>query len=215
MLLYIEDRLSAGERQRVEHHVGKCEVCSPRFAALARLPHILQESVPIEVSETVLDKAKELVRTERRALQWAFRPASRYRWAFASLAATVILSAVVLLIRNSETHQFRSADRTVPGLIMSPADGAAVADAHRRFSWSSLRSSSDPALPAVSVYRFSLLDQQGVTIWSSDVRDTTIVLPPSVVLVPGKTYLWRVESLLAGRSLERSSLHVFTYTHPK
>lgn len=215
MLLYLEDRLPTARRQSIERHMGNCNGCARQFAALARLPNILEETIPIEVNEATMARAKALVRAERPALRWLRIPLARYRVAFAGLAAAAAISTVVLLFPVSETQQFRSVDRTAPGFTMSPPDGAHITELQPQFAWSSIRSSPDLPSTAGSVYKFSLLDQQGVTVWSLDVRDTSVMLPASVVLVPGKTYLWRVESFLVDRSLERSSLHAFTYNPSK
>jgi hypothetical protein len=111
--------------------------------------------------------------------------------------------AVYLLVPRPEPAQFRSNETAVASFRLFPADGSTVTARQPELRWSPLAHSS--------VYKVSLLDEHGLTIHGWDVRDTSLLIPPTVVLVAGKTYLWRVESFLADRSLERSTLHAFTY----
>jgi hypothetical protein len=126
---------------------------------------------------------------------------------FIGVAAVAVAAAAVLLIPPSAPVQFRSIDAPLPTLSLFPADRAVVTDLRPQFRWTPFATSS--------VYRFTLLDANGVTVWSHDLRDTIVLLPSTLVLSPGTTYLWRVETFLADRSLERSTLHAFTYTPSK
>ena len=204
ILLYIDDKLPAGDRLTLERHVGRCNDCASRFATLVRLPQVLNESIPIQIDNEVLVSAVEIVRVKEQVKRWHFRFFdSPLRIAFGGAAVAVIVLTTYLLAPKHEPAQFRSTDTATPLLRLFPPDGAKVAGPHPVFHWSSVARSS--------VYNFSLMDERGVSVWNWDVRDTSLVLPSTVVLLPGKTYLWRVESFLADKSLERSALHVFTY----
>lgn len=62
------------------------------------------------------------------------------------------------------------------------------------FSWQSMG-------PEVR-YRFSLTRSDGSEIWSSGTADTSLTIPPDVVLSEGQTYFWLVDALLLdGRSV--------------
>ena len=204
ILLYLDDKLPAEDKQKLEQHVGRCNECAGQFATLVRLPHVLKESIPIKVDEETLNKAIKLVKRAEPTIGWTFRVfAHPFRTALAGVSVVTIALAVYLLIPRPEPAQFRSTDSSVPMLKLFPPDGATMSEPHLEFHWSSVARSA--------VYKFSLMDRNGVSVWNWDVRDTSLLLPSTVVLLPGKTYLWRVESFLADRSLERSALHVFTY----
>jgi hypothetical protein len=124
--------------------------------------------------------------------------------AFAGVAAVLLSLSVYLLVPVREPMQFRS-DREISGteLKLIPENNAVVRDPSALFRWTSAGDSL--------IYRFSLMEQTGAILWSHDLRDTAVQLPRSVVLQPGNTYLWRVETFVADRSAERSALHAFTY----
>lgn len=204
ILLYVDNKLPPEDRQELEAHVGRCDDCARQFATLARLPDTLKESVPFEVNEAVLKEAVGLVGGKAWGRSWNFRFFKPpFRVAFAGLSVLAVALTTYLLVPHKEPSQFRSIDTTTPMLTLFPPDGAKVDAPHPAFRWSSALKSS--------AYKFTLMDGNGVSIWNWDVRDTAVSLPSSVVLIPGKTYLWRVESFLADKSLERSALHVFTY----
>ncbi|MBM2846873.1 MAG: hypothetical protein HW407_2185 [Bacteroidetes bacterium] len=204
ILLYVENKLPPEDRQELEAHVGRCDECARQFASLARLPDTLSENVPFEVNEAVLKEAVGLVGGKAWGRSWNFgffNPP--FRVAFAGVSVLAVALTTYLLVPRHEPSQFRSAETAAPMLRLFPSDGAKVADTHPAFRWSSTVKSS--------AYKFTLMDENGVSIWNWDVRDTAVSLPSTIVLIPGKTYLWRVESFLADKSLERSALHVFTY----
>lgn len=204
ILLYIENRLPREGRQKLEAHVGRCDECAKQFASLARLPYALKESVPFELDESVLQKAVDIVGGKQSVRSWNFRFFnSPFRAAFAGLSILAVVLTTYLLVPRHVPSQFRSTETATPMLRLFPSDGAKVGDTHPVFRWSSAVKSS--------AYKFSLMDENGVIVWIWDVRDTAVSLPSTVVLIPGKTYLWRVESFLADKTLERSALHVFTY----
>jgi hypothetical protein len=126
------------------------------------------------------------------------------RFALTSAAILAVALTTYLLIPRKEVSQFRSPEIPEHTFVLFPEDGAIVSDPVPRFRWAQISPSS--------AYEFSLLNTSGVVIWSGDVRDTSLTLPATIVLQPGKTYLWRVETFLADRSLERSALHAFTFT---
>jgi len=204
ILLYVENKLPAEDRRNLEQHVGRCDNCARQFATLVRLPHVLKEGIPIQVGRATLNEAAALVGGGKQTSGWTFRIfSSPFRAALAGVSVLAITLTTYLLIPRPEPAQFRSTDSSVPMLKLFPHDGARITGPHPEFRWSPVARSS--------VYKFSLMDENGVSVWNWDVRDTSLLLPSPVVLIPGKTYLWRVESFLANKSLERSALHVFTY----
>jgi hypothetical protein len=205
LLLYLEDKLSSAERAGIEAHLGGCGECAHKFAALVRLPQILDKPAPHDLSEHMLRKAIKLVRPGG-SPRWSgfklFTPPIRI--ALAGAAVVAIAMTTFLLAPRNQPTQFRT-DKAEQGptFRLYPEDGATVHAKRPAFRWNAIGEST--------VYRFSLTDDAGAIVWISDRRDTSLELPASVVLQSGKTYLWRVETFFADKTLERSALHVFTY----
>jgi hypothetical protein len=202
ILLYLEGEPGPVERSRVEGHVGICMECASTFAGLSRLSSAIKADIPIQVDETTFRKATGLVSPKRNG-NWVQFFSTPYRVSLAGIAAILIALTTYMVWLRPEPVRYRSIERNVHSLHLSPEDGATVGDIGPMFRWN--------GLPGSSTYEMSLMNDQGVVIWSTDVRDTVVSLPPNVVLVRGKTYLWRVESFIADRRLERSALHAFTY----
>ena len=205
ILLYLEDKLPVSDREAFEAHVASCAMCASRFAAAARLPGVLNEPVPVTLDEATMKKARDLVRPgpSRRPGPPRFL-APRYRLGFGIAAALLIAIGVSLLVPEREPSRFRSEESVESDFLqLLPEDGSHVTDRSFRFQWTSLGEGM--------VYRFTLMGETGAVVWSADVRDTSLSIPPSVVLQPGKTYLWKVESFLADKRTTGSHVHAFTY----
>jgi len=85
--------------------------------------------------------------------------------------------------------------------LIAPRDGATI-PILQRFKWQRLTGST--------AYHFFLYEVNRTPVWSALVRDTTLVVPPSVTLQRGHAYLWRVEAILPDETTVRSELHAFT-----
>jgi len=208
ILLYLEDKLPPAKREHLEKHIGRCEPCAARFADLSRLPSILEDPIPVDLDEATRKKAMELLipAKARRGGPLTFMMfAPQHRLAFAGAAALLLILSVYLFVPKEPPLQFRS-DKAddIGSLDLFPEDGARVRNHDILFRWKSIGESM--------AYKFSLMGETGAIVWSADVRDTTISLPGSIVLQPGKTYLWRGETFLADKKLERSAVHAFTYS---
>lgn len=79
-----------------------------------------------------------------------------------------------------------SAGSTINLGIVSPADGASVASIPT-FTW---RPHGTEAL-----YRFSIVDAGGDSVWAVETRDTTVSLPSDLSLAPSREYLWSVDAV--------------------
>jgi hypothetical protein len=85
--------------------------------------------------------------------------------------------------------------------LIAPRDGATISLLHR-FKWQRIERST--------AYHFFLYEVNRTPVWSALVRDTTLVVPPSVELQRSHTYLWRVEAILPEETTVPSELHAFT-----
>jgi hypothetical protein len=209
LLLYLENKLSLDDRGRVQAHVARCGECAHKLAALFRLPQVLDQSAPVEVGKGVLKKALKLVKPGKSPRSFNFKLLTPpFRIALAGAVVVVIALTTYVLVPRDEPAQFRS-DKAeeLPRLVLFPEDGTTVIEKTPEFRWNMIGGSA--------AYRFSLLDEAGAVIWVSDRRDTTLQLPAFIVLQPDKTYLWRVETFFADKTLDRSALHAFIYAPQK
>lgn len=205
ILLYLEDKLPGSSREALEVHIAACAECGSLFAAAARLQEVIDGPAPVTLDETTRKKALELVGTRPpggiRSLNFF---AQRYRLAFGVAAALLIVIGVSLFVPEREPSRFRSEEpEGSETLDLFPEDGAQVTVHEFKFHWTSLEEGM--------VYRFTLMGETGAVVWSTDIRDTSLSIPLSVVLQPGKTYLWKVESFLADKRTTRSHVYAFTY----
>src|SRR5687767_4315078 len=124
-------------------------------------------------------------------------------WAVAAVAAIAFFSiSTPWRVRDEPT---RAANRASSGGavkldIVSPSDEAIVTGIPV-FTW---RADGSDAL-----YRFSITDRGGTSIWSHETRDTTISLPPDISLEPKREYLWNVDAIDTEGSTVTSRTHRF------
>mgnify|MGYP000170982352 CR=1 FL=1 len=206
IILYIENKLGVDERTRIETHIGGCAACASQFAAIAQIPSILSKDVPLHVDRKTRQRVMQLVQSERRKFLRLFdflNPPARF--ALAGLAAAAILATSYIYFftkHHPVPSQFRSGEETATIENISPQDHAVVRETPVRFVW---RSSSPVG------YRFQLFSENGVPLWSAFVADTTLILPPTVVLQLRKTYLWSVETPLTNATGRPSRLSSFVF----
>jgi hypothetical protein len=207
LLQYLENTVEQHKRKQIEDHSARCEQCAHLLADLSRLPQVLDHPVPFEPDPAVLMKAMQLAKRKGPRRWFGMNTiAPPFRIAIAGTTLFVIALTAYLVLPREEPDRFRSGtEDEVPAFGLFPADGAIVRDYPPDFHWKEIHESA--------AYRFSLLDGSGAVLWTADIRDTSILLPSSVVLQPGFTYLWRVESSFADNTL-RSALHAFTYSPP-
>lgn len=127
-----------------------------------------------------------------------------------SVAALTAAAAVLLvLLRPMAAPEDRSLERAPAAEALQfealqPLDGAVLDRGAARFAWAS-------AAPG-AIYRLSVLDPAGELIWSVQTEATSQELPAetAATLVAGRTYYWRVESLLPDLRTSITPLHRFT-----
>jgi len=120
---------------------------------------------------------------------------NRMMWLAAIMVVAIVL-VLLLVLRPSPSENDPS---TVT--LIAPRDGATVVLLHR-FIW---HKTYPPA-----VFHFFLYEVNRTTVWSTLVKDSSLVLPSSVPLQRGKTYLWRVDAILADEKTIHSELRAFT-----
>ena len=160
-----EGTLAASVRPTVLPHLASCARCRTAVASVARA--LADPAVVREVTPGA----------GWRRVTWVAVPA---------LAAAAVL---FLLIRSPLRDDTRSWFRE-PAITAAPApvpvspQGVVATAAALR--WSSVA--------GVDRYRVTVFDAASRVLYETDVADTTALLPDSVVLVPGASYLWKVEA---------------------
>jgi hypothetical protein len=86
--------------------------------------------------------------------------------------------------------------------VFAPADGATVPRGTLRFVWQGDGPDAQ--------YRFTLADAAGGEIWQATLRDSSVVLPDTLGLADGATYLWYVDVLLPSGERATTGIREFT-----
>jgi len=169
---YLSDGLPAPDRARLEAHLAECRPC------------------------------RQEVTSARRLLETG-SPRSRWPMVVPAAAAAVLLLALLgrgLVSPLPEEDTVRAGGEAegadgVPSIqVVNPADGDTVARDGILFAWA-----GQAGRP---LYRLTLTDAGGRAVWMGDTSDTTLTLPATVTLAPGRTYFWYVDALdSAGRTL--------------
>ncbi|HEX9658331.1 MAG TPA: hypothetical protein VGB89_15610 [Bacteroidota bacterium] len=204
VILYIEDRLEPVQRETIESHLADCPVCAGQLAAAIRIDDVMAGEGHI-VDEATREKADRFVRPSKSNRPGLFNYLlnNPFRVSLAGGAAVAVLFLLYSNVTEDPVPQFRTPNAAQPMEILAPEDGATFSTTKPVFSWRSIPHSFE--------YRFILYDARGITMWKRELADTTLELPPSVVLEPGMSYLWRVETLFPNGEQTRSKLNAFTY----
>lgn len=169
---YLSDGLPAPDRATLEAHLAECRPCRQEVTS-----------------------ARRLLQTRSLRSRWPIMvPAA----AAAVLALTILGRGVLspgigeeVVRAGGEANEAEA----VPSIqVLSPAGGDPVAGHAILFVWAG--QTGQP------LYRLTLTDAGGRAVWMGDTSDTTLALPATVTLAPGRTYFWYVDALdSAGRSL--------------
>ncbi|MFL5483631.1 MAG: zf-HC2 domain-containing protein [Gemmatimonadaceae bacterium] len=74
-----------------------------------------------------------------------------------------------------------------------------------RFAWA--------PLPRALSYKLEVTDAAGHSIWTASPADTTLTLPPAVVLHRGTSYFWSVDAIATDGSVRSTGAHEFRLTN--
>jgi hypothetical protein len=198
--LFVEGISAENDRRRIEHHLAQCASCVEQVAALVKLRDVPE--VPLRLDEATVQRAERFgKRSSLLSFLLTDHGAPFVRYAFVSMLIVAgIAIPYFLFFSGDDSRQFRSPDVASPVPMMSPADGAGVSVADLVFRWSSVAGSL--------TYRFTLSELSGKELWSTTLRDTSVVLPPFIAIHAGNRYLWRVEVVFRDNTRYRSSIHV-------
>ena len=126
------------------------------------------------------------------------------------LAAAAALAFAVLNVSRdpgSATARLRTPGITLPAessqiAVRSPADGDTIGTGTTALLWS--------AVAGEPTYRLTLTDASGQPVWTTTTIDTSVTLPPNVVLQSRKTYFWYVDALRADGRAASTGVRRFT-----
>lgn len=203
IVLFLEKKISKESRAEMELHIADCVACTGQLAAISRLDKAFSDKMAPSLNSETFEKAKDLVvRDAGPVLFFKFwtRPIGY------SIAATVVIAlgvGYVLLKDEAPSVQFRSPESVRPSFVQLPDDGAIMSSSERKLSWQNI--------PKATAYRVILYEENGAILWDDVRKDTTLLIPETVVFGRGKRYLWRVEVLFPDESKFRSQLRVFMY----
>ena len=181
---YLEHRLDDASRRRIEAHLVECERCRRE---VIEGEHVLRDA-PVR----------------RRSARRPFAALA----GLAGLAAAAV--ALFFVLPRDETSGRAPVERaaappvapvTPAIVVVEPIDSADLAAAPATFVWR-------PS-PGVSLYKFTLTDDQGRVLWSASTRDTVLAPSGSVQLSPTTRYFWYVDALRADGGTVSSGVHAF------
>lgn len=122
---------------------------------------------------------------------------ARPRWIAAAAAAVLLLVASGVLWQSRRAAPEGDVVRGGADAIVLVAPRERL-EANRSFTWR-------PA-GGESRYRFQLRDAQGGVLFDIETRDTTLVLPANVAVLPDQEYRWWVRAERADGSQARSAI---------
>lgn len=166
---YLDDRLPAAEKARLQAHLAECSDCRDEVVELVEL--------------------MEAQKTGRRR-RWIVPVV-----AAAAVAATVLLVSMPVvreesdrtsIVRAPEAAAEREALRAISPL--SPLQERPVERDALAFAWQPIAEDAS--------YRLTVTDSAGVPMWVAETDQSRIVAPPDVDLESGTRYLWFVDAVL-------------------
>lgn len=178
----VERGVDIREHPELIAHLAVCARCREQVASVA---HLLRDtSIAAEIGRLAVPGAA---------------PARR-RWRVAGVGAIAALAAAVtFMVRGSsdsarvtqpmvamtdaEPHREQSMTTTVAPNLIAPIGAVAVADT---FRWTSV--------PRAALYRLTVFDREGSTVWQTEGIDTAVALPVSLPRESGTAYFWKVEA---------------------
>lgn len=204
IVLYLEDKLSVGEAERMKRHFSECHDCREQLVVILRLPSVIESAEAPPLDGRILAEAEKLIASSTRPALLSFSDSMAGRFAIAAMVLLAVGVSYYALRERSLPSRFRDRAAVLPTLLVVPPDGAMLKQTRPTLSWSTMKNSVG--------YRITLYRENGTALWEGASNDSTILVPPEVALQTGKTYLWRVESFFPDRSIYESKLNAFVYS---
>jgi len=177
--------LAPDARGSVLPHVARCSRCRSAVASIARA--LADPAVAQELSSSP----------------------SRRRWY--RIAVPLAAAAVLLLLLVSPADDRSSPHRGSPPpppattpVPRSPVGAVASVDDLR---WS--------PVAGADRYRVTVFDATGSVVYAAEVSDTAVAFPDSIALVPGASYLWKVDARTGFDRWATSELAEFSIAGPR
>ena len=168
----LADGDSAADEYAVSH-AASCAKCRTRVAAIARL-----------MNDGIVSSEINALEASRRSRlpQWSRRQFTLSGGLLAAAAAAIVLLGPVRSRINPDTPPYRESALTAasaPRIVATEI--TRLADSLR---WTSV-SEAD-------LYRVRIWNSEGTVVWSTDTRDTTVMLPR--IIRAGTQYMWDVSA---------------------
>lgn len=185
-----EGSLDADARARALHHVAQCASCRRAVASVAEA--LVDGPITHEID--IVDGRR---RRSRRVLLGIVVPVA------AAVAALFLLRSPLAPLRvsgdDSAMPHRGGGDGDTGVILVRPIGTVAAA---RLFDWKRVVGSDQ--------YRVTLFDERGTVLYEVQAADSTLILPDSVLLEPGRPYLWRVQARTGWDRWIASDLMAFT-----
>lgn len=159
-----EGSLADDVRSSALPHVAACPRCRAQVASVARA---LADP----------DVARELPETRERDRR-------RYRLTLPLAAAAVLL--LLLWLPADEDSPHRGPPQPSPATVPVPRSPVGAVASVNDLRWS--------IVAVADRYRVTVFDAGGRVMYAAEVADTIVLFPDSVALVPGASYLWKVDA---------------------
>ena len=184
---YVDHALDADAHRAAEEHLEQCAQCRHEAMAIMTVAESYEANAPVVEVST------------RSAATASAR--SRSGWRRVAIGSGVLAAGLVLSVvarqpngRDEQIAAVRAphtSARTGETVMAAaaPADGATIPARGTVFSWH--RATAD-------TYRFTVATQSGEPVWSRETSDTSVTLPATVSLEPGRSYFWHVEAIADG-----------------
>lgn len=171
---FVEGRLGGDARHRAADHLAECETCR-----------------------------EEVVGVTAALTSHRTHPAWRHPGILLAAAAALLLAVVTTLPQDDEPATPSGTDRNGGGQAIGLAAISPAADGFLDPTASGMAATfiwhaHEPG----TRFHFTLVDEQGVTVYSVDTGDSAVSLPTTFTLASNRSYYWYVDALGAdGRSL--------------
>lgn len=175
--------VASDERSALEKHAATCAYCRQRVA-----------SVALALADPAV--AREVVAADARREPRRVRP--RILVPVAAAAAAVLVLVLTPRRADDPGSQHRGVE-TSTATPMVPTGRVAAAET---LQWATVAGADR--------YRVTLFDATGIVLYETQIPDTVVALPDSVVLAPGRSYLWKVEARIGWDRWVASKLIEFT-----